>query len=483
MSDNNNSSDNTDNDKSTNNFIDSLVDEFKNMDYKDVIYLICLIILAGIVIILPKKVKHNGYDVLRIFRTLGVRIIMFIGIIACGLQYDIFITSIIGILSLLLMWISYGIGNNIKTNQIINTSDKFKQLMDILIENNDNDDNNEKSINSSNKQIFNSFINKNINNDNIDINNNDNIKNNNDKDNDNDNNSILNLIPSITSFANKNKIKNLSKKINRLSNIMYSDNEINDNFIDDLQLNEKEPLLKNNKKLFKDKYTNFIQQNNNYNNNQTFNKSTGRRFSPPSSLDFVDDSINSSITINKDLNEIDKLLENNNKFKHLHNKIINSNEEDNKEISLNVSKKISDYNKINKNKFSSLLTNNKKLLNNINKFGIFYSDNDEEDNYYISPPIRTSIKSRFNNNEFFDKFKSLSDEENIDNKNINSPILKNNEWVDDGLNDNNYNNNRNNFRKSDTFLENELKDSFLNLLIDKCNNNDKLKNFIKNNYK
>lgn len=409
MSDNNIDSENN---NESNNFIDSIVNEFKNMDYKDVIYFICLILLAGVVIILPTKVKHNGYDILRIFRTLGVRILIFIGIITSGFYYNLVITSIISILCLLLMWISYGIGNNEITHNVINTSEKFKQLMDILIENNENNNQNQNNNNNSN----------NININNIDINNNDNEN----------NKSIIDILP-ITSNK-KNKIKSIGNKINRLSNIMYSDDE-NDKFI----LNEKQPLLSNGL------FTSFASLSNDKNKNKNINDNSPNN-----------ESFNSSNNFNNNINDIKEILKNNNKLKH---KLSNNIDEDNENISLNVSKKISDYNKIN-HKCQSMLINNeknrKKILNKLKKFGI-------------------------NNNHNIDDFYNDNSDSDFDNKKENlPPTLSDNDILTTSSSDNEKDNDKIfNLRKSDTF-DNELSPDFMKLIIDECNknNNSKLLDFI-----
>lgn len=412
-------SDNIDseNNNESNNFIDSIVNEFKNMDYKDVIYFICLIILAGIVIILPTKIKHNGYDILRIFRTLGVRILIFIGIITSGFYYNLVITSIISILCLLLMWISYGIGNNEITHNIINTSEKFKQLMDILIENNENNNQNQNQNNNNSNNI-------NINN--IDINNNDNE----------DNKSIIDILP--ISSNKKNKIKSIGNKINRLSNIMYSDDE-NDNFNKNRNsfiLDEKQPLLSNGL------FTSFASLSNDKNKNIN-------DYSPNN------ESFNSSNNFNNNINDVEEILKNNNKLKR---KLTNNIDEDNENISLNVSKKISDYNKIN-HKYQSMLINNeknrKKILNKLKKFGINNNNNDIDDFY--------------NDNYDFDNKK-----ENL------PPTLSDNDILTTSSSDNEKDNDKIfNLRKSDTF-DNELSPDFMKLIIDECNknNNSKLLDFI-----
>lgn len=417
MSDNNIDSENN---NESNNFIDSIVNEFKNMDYKDVIYFICLILLAGVVIILPTKVKHNGYDILRIFRTLGVRILIFIGIITSGFYYNLVITSIISILCLLLMWISYGIGNNEMTHNVINTSEKFKQLMDILIENNENNNQNQNNNNNSN----------NININNIDINNNDNE----------DNKSIIDILP--ISSNKKNKIKSIGNKINRLSNIMYSDDE-NDNFNTGTKargsfiLDEKQPLLSNGL------FTSFASLSNDKNKNIN-------DYSPNN------ESFNSSNNFNNNINDVEEILKNNNKLKR---KLTNNIDEDNENITLNVSKKISDYNKIN-HKCQSMLINNeknrKKILNKLKKFGI-------------------------NNNHNIDDFYNDNSDSDFDNKKENlPPTLSDNDILTTSSSDNEKDNDKIfNLRKSDTF-DNELSPDFMKLIIDECNknNNSKLLDFI-----
>ena len=403
------------------NFIDSIVNEFKNMDYKDVIYLIVLIILSGVVIILPKKIKHNGYDILRIFRTLGVRLIMFIGIIACGLKYDIFITSILGIMCFILTWICYGIGNNINTNNIINTTDKFHQLMNILIENNEDDENNIKDKNIKHK------MKKQINKSNISINNDE------DSDDEKSNESydkvktkqspILNILSQgVLPSINKNNIKNISKKIKRLSNIMYSDNNTNDNE------EETQPLLRKS-----NLYTNnLLSINNNDNNKLTENNKK------ESNNNLSDN------TINNDINDINNIIENNDNLKYIKNKINNTNND----ISLNISKKISDYNKINKNKHKKLINNKKLILNKMKDLGIenFNEFNDDLYDYNLS------------DNEIINSSSSDDEKEN-------------------------YNKKKSNLRKSDTFLNETLKPYFIKYMLDECNknnNNEKFINYIKN---
>ena len=416
MSDNNIDSDN--NNESIN-FIDSIENVFKNMDYKDVIYFICLIILAGVVIILPTRIRHNGYDILRIFRTLGVRILIFVGIITSGFYYNLVITSIISILCLLLMWISYGIGDNEMTHNIINTSEKFKQLMDILIENNENNNQNQNNNNNSDNS-------NNININNIDINNNDNK----------DNKSIIDILP--ISSNKKNKIKSISKKINRLSNVMYSDDE-NDNFNKNRNsfiLDEKQPLLSNGL------FTSFASLSNDKNKNIN-------DYSPNN------ESFNSSNNFNNNINDVKEILKNNNKLKH---KLFNNIDEDNENISLNVSKKISDYNKIN-HKCQSMLINNeknrKKILNKLKKFGI-NNNNHNIDDFYND------------NYDFDDKKENLP------------PTLSDNDILTTSSSDNEKDNDKIfNLRKSDTF-DNELSPDFMKLIIDECNknNNSKLLEFI-----
>ena len=427
---NNNTDSNIDSNES-NNFIDSIINEFKNMDYKDVIYFICLIILAGVVIILPTRIKHNGYDVLRIFRALGVRILIFIGVITSGFYYNLVVTSIISILCLLLMWISYGIGNNETTHNIINTSEKFKQLMDILIENNDNNDINNDIKNKNNNKNNNS---NNININNIDINNNDN----NDNDNNNDDNkSIIDILP--ISKNKKNKIKSIGNKINRLSTIMYSDDE--DNYFNKKRnsfiLDEKQPLLSNGL------FTSFASLSNDKNKNIN-------DYSPNN------ESFTSSNNFNNNINDVEEILKNNNKLKR---KISNNIDEDNENITLNVSKKISDYNKIN-HKCQSMLINNeknrKKILNKLKKFGIDNNDN---------------------NNNIDDFYNDNSD---FDNEKENLSTLSDNDILTTSSSDNEKDNDKTlNLRKSDTF-DNELSPDFMKLIIDECNknNNSKLLDFI-----